>query len=95
MRDVPGVLFKSVPESNYLRIRSIADNIKNKCPKGTIGLYKIAMKSGSDNARDAAILKVMAHLSDKDHRILIYDPDVRRESVDIDPSLFVETEERP
>lgn len=42
----------------------------------TIGVYRLAMKSGSDNFRDAAVIDIMKQLRDRGFDIVVYEPTV-------------------
>ncbi len=61
-------------ESNEDRIKFITQQIINKKQK-RIGIYKLAMKSGSDNYRSSSILPIIESLK-KSHELTIYDPSV-------------------
>lgn len=70
---IPQSIISSIVASNELRISHISDMILEKRPK-TVGVYRLIMKSGSDNYRNSAIQKVIEHLKNKDITILIYEP---------------------
>ena len=74
-------LIGAIVESNETRKNYIARTIKEKIDnefgsKATVGIYKLAMKSGSDNSRQSAILDVIKKLTKSVYQILIviYDP---------------------
>ena len=78
---VPQNLIEAIIESNETRKNYIARTIKEKIDsefgsKATVGIYKLAMKSGSDNSRQSAILDVIKKLTESVYQILIvvYDP---------------------
>lgn len=71
--DIPQEMMTAIVKSNETRKRYIADTIIAKKPK-TVGIYRLIMKSGSDNFRAAAIIDVMKHISDMGIDILIYEP---------------------
>ena len=54
---IPSPLISAVSISNEQRINFIAEHILRNKPK-SVGLYRVGMKSGSDNTRDAAIIRV-------------------------------------
>lgn len=69
--DVPNAILTSIVESNEIRKKYIAQQINNRhC--NTIGIYRLTMKSCSDNFREAAIIDVISYLENKN--ILIYEP---------------------
>src|SRR5690554_4122413 len=72
-QDVPQNLIEAIVESNRTRKDHIADMVIAKNPK-TVGIYKLVMKSGSDNFRASSILGVMKRLNAKGTEILVYEP---------------------
>lgn len=83
-------------ESNEDRIQFITQQIINKKQK-RIGIYKLAMKSGSDNYRSSSILPIIESLK-KSHELTIYDPSVSEQEifgvkVENDFHLFCENSE--
>ena len=79
--NIPQNLIGAIVESNETRKRHIADTIREKIDnvfgsKATVGIYKLAMKSGSDNNRQSAILDIIKRLTESVYQILIvvYDP---------------------
>lgn len=78
---VPQKLIEAIVESNETRKNYIAETIKELVDnefgsKATVGIYKLAMKSGSDNSRKSAILDIIKKLTKSVYQILIvvYDP---------------------
>lgn len=71
--DVPENLITAIVESNDTRKRHIADMILEKKPK-TVGVYRLTMKSGSDNFRSSAVQNIMMLLRAHGVDILIYEP---------------------
>ncbi|WP_027339023.1 nucleotide sugar dehydrogenase [Halonatronum saccharophilum] len=70
---VPNDIVKAIVASNDTRKDHIADRILSKEPQ-TVGVYRLIMKSGSDNFRASAIQGVMDRLKSKDVEIVIYEP---------------------
>jgi UDPglucose 6-dehydrogenase len=66
-------IIEAIVKSNSTRKSVIADDILSKNPK-TIGIYKLRMKEGSDNFRDAAILDIIKLLQGKGVDVIIYEP---------------------
>lgn len=72
-RGIPQSLISAIPKSNNLRKEFIVEYLLNKSFK-TIGIYKIAMKAGSDNSRESATLDVAKRLQHNKQAIILYDP---------------------
>ena len=72
-KDVPQTLIEAVVKSNGVRKDFIADQIIAKNP-GTVGVYRLTMKSNSDNFRASAIQGVMKRIKAKGIPIIIYEP---------------------
>ncbi len=72
-RDVPQNLIEAVVKANTTRKDFIADSIIAKDP-GTVGVYRLTMKSNSDNFRASAIQGVMKRIKAKGIPIIIYEP---------------------
>ena len=75
-KGVPQDLIKAIVEANITRKKFVADEILSKNPE-TIGIYRLTMKSDSDNFRDAAIHDVIKILNGKKKKILIYEPTLK------------------
>ena len=71
---VPQSLISSIVESNSIRKDYIANKIKELKP-GTVGIYRLIMKSGSDNFRDSSIQGIMTRLSKMNIEIVIFEPE--------------------
>mgnify|MGYP001338296262 CR=1 FL=1 len=71
--DIPNTLISAIVDSNKVRKDFVADNIARKKPK-TLGVYKLAMKAGSDNFRSSSIIGVIRRLEKHKIRILVYEP---------------------
>ena len=72
-KGVPQAMIKAVVDSNVIRKEFVADQIIAKNPK-TVGVYRLTMKSNSDNFRASAIQDVMKHIKSKGIPIIIYEP---------------------
>jgi UDPglucose 6-dehydrogenase len=71
--DVPSNLIGAIVQSNTTRKDFIADSILRRNPK-IVGLYRLVMKSGSDNFRASAIQGVMKRLKAKGIVVVVYEP---------------------
>ena len=72
-KDVPQNLIQSIVDSNSTRKTFIAEDILERKPN-TVGIYRLIMKSGSDNFRDSSVQGVVKHLLSQGIRLVIYEP---------------------
>ncbi len=70
---VPNSLIGAIVESNSVRMDYIADEILKKNPK-TVGVYRLTMKTGSDNFRQSAIFGVIDRLKKNGTDVIVYEP---------------------
>lgn len=78
-QNVPSNLIQAIVDSNRTRKDFIADAIIQRRPK-TVGIYRLAMKSGSDNFRASAIQGVMKRIKAKGIEVVVYEPAIDDES---------------
>ncbi|WP_417441801.1 nucleotide sugar dehydrogenase [Idiomarina sp.] len=76
--DVPQTLIKSIVDANRTRKDFIADQIIAKQPK-VVGVYRLVMKSGSDNFRASAIQGIMKRIKAKGIEVVVYEPELKDE----------------
>jgi UDPglucose 6-dehydrogenase len=72
-KDVPSNMIEAIVNANSTRKDFIADSIINKNPK-IVGIYRLVMKSGSDNFRSSAIQGIMKRIKAKGIAVVIYEP---------------------
>ena len=77
-KDVPQNMIKAIIESNATRKKHVADMILKKNPK-TVGIYRLIMKSNSDNFRASAIQSVIKHLNESSVKIIIFEPTIKED----------------
>jgi len=77
-REVPQNLIRAIVDANITRKDFIAEEIIRRNPK-VVGIYRLIMKSGSDNFRASSIQGVMKRIKAKGIEIIVYEP-VLRES---------------
>ncbi|TLS72924.1 nucleotide sugar dehydrogenase [Aliarcobacter thereius] len=76
---VPSNLIEAIVKSNSTRKDFIADSIINKNPK-VVGIYRLVMKTGSDNFRSSAIQGIMKRIKAKGIEVLIYEPVLKEDN---------------
>jgi len=72
-QDVPSNIIRAIVDSNTTRKDFIADSIIKRNPK-RVGIYRLVMKTGSDNFRASAIQGVMKRLKAKGIEVVVYEP---------------------
>jgi len=93
-RDVPQTTIRAVVEANEQRKDFIADDIARQNP-GTVGVYRLVMKSGSDNFRESSVLGVIERLRSRGITVIVFEPSITSstfEGIDVvnEWSAFVE-----
>lgn len=74
-KNIPQNLISAIVESNKSRKQFIADQILRKKPK-VVGVYRLTMKSGSDNFRSSAIQDIIYILKRNGIQVIVYEPTV-------------------
>ena len=77
-KDVPNNLIRAIVDANSTRKDFIADSIISKNPK-VVGIYRLIMKSGSDNYRSSSVQGIMKRIKAKGIEIIIYEPLLEKE----------------
>ena len=75
--DVPENLISAIIDSNETRKEYISDRVLSLLDdphQDIVGVYRLSMKSGSDNFRESSIQDVMNKLKDKGINVVIYEP---------------------
>lgn len=79
--DVPNNIIRAIVDANQTRKDFIASQVIKKNPD-TVGIYRLTMKSGSDNFRQSAIQDVMKSISDEGIDLVIYEPTIKESEFD-------------
>lgn len=72
-REVPSNMVRAIVDANTTRKDFVADSIIARRPK-VVGVYRLVMKSGSDNFRASAIQGIMKRIKAKGIEVVIYEP---------------------
>jgi UDPglucose 6-dehydrogenase len=71
--EVPQNLIKAIVEANTTRKDFIAESILRRKPK-VVGVYRLTMKTNSDNFRDSSVQGIMKRIKAKGVEVVIYEP---------------------
>src|SRR5699024_4087122 len=71
--DIPNNMINAIVDSNDTRKNHVANQILKKKPK-VVGIYRLTMKTGSDNFRQSAIQGIIERLKKKDVEVIVYEP---------------------
>ena len=76
--DVPNNIIKAIVDANRTRKDFIADRIISLKPN-TVGIYRLTMKSNSDNFRSSSIQGVMKRIKAKGIEVIVYEPSLKED----------------
>ena len=77
--DVPNEIIGAIVEANRTRKDFIADQIIKRNPK-TVGIYRLTMKTDSDNFRASSIQGIMKRIKAKGIEVVVYEPVLKEET---------------
>lgn len=72
-KDIPQSLIQAIIQSNQTRKKFIAKTATTLAKK-RVGIYRLVMKSGSDNFRESAVLDIIESLKGRGVSVVIYEP---------------------
>ena len=78
--DVPQNLIFAIVEANRTRKDFIANEVIKRGPK-TVGVYRLTMKTDSDNFRSSAVMGIMERIRRHGIRCLVYEPTLRETDI--------------
>lgn len=78
-KDVPNSLISSIVDANSMRKDFVADSIIKRNPK-IVGIYRLIMKTGSDNFRASSIQGIMKRIKAKGIEVVVYEPVFQEDS---------------
>lgn len=84
-RDVPQKLISAIVETNQTRKEFVAEEIIGRVQgmdDPLIGIYRLTMKTGSDNFRQSSIQGVMKHIAEQGYRMLVFEPTLDADEFD-------------
>lgn len=90
-QDVPNQIIGAIVDANSTRKDYIASKIIERNPK-TVGIYRLTMKTDSDNFRASSIQGIMKRIKDKGIEVVIYEP-VLKEKTFFDSKVISNLEE--
>lgn len=79
---VPNSLIEAIVKSNDIRKRFIADTVEKEANKegAVIGIFRLIMKSGSDNFRESSVFDIMKMLRGDGYEVIVYEPTVKEDT---------------
>lgn len=78
--DIPNNIISAIVEANTTRKDHIADSIIKQNPK-VVGIYRLTMKTNSDNFRASSIQGVMKRIKAKGIEVVVYEPVLKEETL--------------
>lgn len=80
-KDVPQNLIQAIVTANLTRKEFITEEVLSKKPE-IVGIYRLTMKSGSDNFRSSAIQDIIKNLRANNIKVIIYEPTLNKDKFD-------------
>ena len=89
--DVPNSIISAIVDSNAERKNFITDSILKRKPE-CVGIYRLIMKTGSDNYRASSIQGIIKRLKAKGIKVVIYEPGLAQNEL-LNSSVITDLEE--
>lgn len=83
-QDVPSNIIQAIVDANRTRKDFVADSILKRNPS-IVGIYRLTMKSDSDNFRSSSIQNVMKRIKAKGVEVIVYEPTLDEEHLFYSP----------
>lgn len=77
-KDIPNNIINSIVDANRTRKNHIANQIIRKNPN-TVGIYRLTMKTDSDNFRSSAIQGIMKRIKNKGIKVVVFEPTLKED----------------
>ncbi len=77
-QDVPNNIIQAIVDANRTRKDFIAESVLKRNPK-IVGVYRLVMKSGSDNFRASAIQGIMKRIKARGIEVVVYEPELKQD----------------
>ncbi|ASM52848.1 UDPglucose 6-dehydrogenase [Pseudoalteromonas nigrifaciens] len=77
-KDIPNNMICAIVDANTTRKNFIADSIIKRNPK-VVGIYRLVMKTGSDNFRASAIQGIMKRIAASNVQMVVYEPELKED----------------
>lgn len=77
-KNVPNNIMQAIVDANRTRKDFIAESILSRNPK-VVGIFRLVMKTGSDNFRASAIQGIMKRIKAKGVEVVVYEPELEQE----------------
>ena len=74
---VPQNMIRAIVDANFTRKNFLADAIIKKQPK-LVGVYRLVMKTGSDNFRQSSIQGIMKRIKARGIEVIVYEPELKK-----------------
>lgn len=90
-KDVPQNIMSAIVEANRTRKDFIAESILKRSPN-TVGIYRLTMKTSSDNFRHSAVWGIMRRIRERGIEVVVYEPSIEENDF-LDYKLIKDLEE--